>query len=290
VKLANRVAIVTGSSRGFGLAIALKLVAEGAHVVLTSREGAALDQASAQVLAARVDAQQRVLAIAGDVSRESDVGRMVQTVTSQFGQIDVLVCNAGVYGPMGAIEDIDWTEWVRAVEINLYGVVLCCRAVVPLMRRQGHGKIITLSGGGATQPLPRLSAYAATKAAVVRFSETLAAELAGSGITVNSVAPGALNTRLLDEVLQAGPDRVGAAFHARAVQQKAEGGTPLETGAELVAFLASDDSDGISGRLLSAVWDDWRSLGAEADRLATTDVFTLRRIVPADRGWSGSSS
>jgi NAD(P)-dependent dehydrogenase (short-subunit alcohol dehydrogenase family) len=157
--------------------------------------------------------------------------------------------------------------------------------VVPIMRRQGHGKIIALSGGGATQPLPHLSAYAAAKAGVVRFAETLAEELKGSGIDVNSVAPGALNTRLLDEVLVAGPERVGNSFYERALRQRQEGGTPLEKGAELIAFLASAESDGITGRLLSAVWDDWSALPDQRERLSQSDVYTLRRIVPADRGW-----
>src|SRR5206468_11879378 len=107
-------------------------------------------------------------------------------------------------------------DWVHAIHINLLGTVYCCRAALPLMRRAGAGKIITLSGGGATAPLPRISAYAASKAAVVRFTETLAEELRGTGIDVNAVAPGALNTRLLDEVLAAGPGRVGQQFYERA--------------------------------------------------------------------------
>src|SRR5258708_5923970 len=155
---------------------------------------------------------------------------------------------------MGAVEDVDWDEWVAAVAVNLFGTVLCCRAVLPAMRAQGGGKIVLLSGGGATQPLPRLSAYAASKAAVVRMAETLAEETKGAGIEINAVAPGALNTRLLDQVLEAGPERVGDDFYERAVRQGESGGTPLETPVELVRFLASSASDGLTGRLFSAVW------------------------------------
>ena len=194
--------------------------------------------------------------------------------------------NAGVHGPLGPIEDVDWDAWVEAININLLGTVLCCRSVVPWMRRQRAGKIILLSGGGATAPLPRVSAYAASKAAVVRFGETLAEEVKDAGISVNSVAPGALNTRLLDQVLAAGPETVGAAFHERAVRQSQAGGTPLETPADLIAFLASSASDGVTGRLLSAVWDDWRHLPERRAQLADSDVYTLRRIVPEDRGWT----
>ena len=181
---------------------------------------------------------------------------------------------------------MEWSEWARAIEINLMGTVLPCREALPLFRRAGAGKIINLSGGGATAPLPRLSAYAASKAAVVRFTETLAEELRGTGIDVNAVAPGALNTRLLDEVLAAGPDRVGKTFYERALKQKADGGAPLEKGAALCAFLLSPESDGISGRLLSAVWDPWADLPARRAELAESDIYTLRRIVPKDRGKS----
>ena len=123
---------------------------------------------------------------------------------------------------------MDWDEWVRAIEINLIGTVLPCRGCFPCSGSRGYGKIVNLSGGGATAPLPRLSAYAASKAAVVRFTETLAEELRRTGIDVNAIAPGALNTRLLDEVLAAGPDKVGKSFYERALKQKAEGGAPLE--------------------------------------------------------------
>src|SRR4029079_4278019 len=155
-----------------------------------------------------------------------------------------------------------------------------CRAVVPLLRRRGHGKIVCLSGGGATTPLPHFSAYAASKAAVVRFAETLAHELRDAHVDVNAIAPGLLRTRMLEDVLAAGPGRVGAEFHARMRREAEAGATPLEKGAALAVFLASPRSDGITGRLLSAAWDDWANLPARREQLAPSDVYTLRRIVP----------
>ena len=281
--LEGRAALVTGGSHGLGFAIAEALVAAGASVVVSGRSEQALREARAQ-LAERAGTGQRVLTCAGDVSDAGDVDRLVAFGVDAFPQLDIVVNNAGIYGPKGPIEEIDWLEWVRAIEINLLGSVLVARAIVPHLKRRGYGKLIQLSGGGATAPLPNLSAYAASKAAIVRFMETLAEELRADRVDVNAIAPGALNTRLLDEVIAAGPERVGAAFHARAVEQEASGGTPLERGASLAVYLASPQSDGITGRLISAVWDPWPTLGEYRDALAASDVYTLRRIVPDDRG------
>ena len=273
--LKGRNAIITGASQGLGLEIARAYVRAGAKVVICARDAARL---------AEVAAELRVVAEPADVSIDGDARRVVARAAAELGHIDILVNNAGVYGPMGDIETVDWQAWTRAVEINLYGSVLMCRHVLPHMRARRYGKIIQLSGGGATGPLPRISAYAASKAAVVRFAETLAEEVRADGIDVNSIAPGPLNTRLLDEVLEAGPENVGQSFYERAAKQKAEGGADLAHGAALAVFLASAASDGITGKLLSAIWDPWEDLPSHAEDLRG-DVYTLRRIVPKDRGF-----
>ena len=191
--------------------------------------------------------------------------------------------NAGIYGPKGAIDQTDWSQWTRAVEINLLGSVLPARELLAHFRRRGHGKIVQLSGGGATRPLPGLSAYAASKAAVVRFAETLAEELREHRVDVNSIAPGPLNTRMLEEILSAGPECVGQSYYDQALEQQRSGGIPLREGAKLAVFLGSVASDGITGKLLSAVWDPWPQLPARLADL-DSDLYTLRRIVPSDRG------
>ena len=283
MKLQGRKILITGASQGFGLAVAERCVAEGADVALCARSREQLEQAAA-ALRAKAGKSQRVTAAVADVSNPKEVEALVGDATRDLGGLDGLVNNAGVYGPKGLIEDVDWVEWAKAIEINLLGTVLPCRAVLPGFRSRGRGKIVNLSGGGATAPLPRLSAYAASKAAVVRFTETLAEELRGTAIDVNAIAPGALNTRLLDEVIAAGPDKVGKAFYERSLKQKSDGGAPLEKGAALCAFLLSAESDGIAGKLLSAVWDPWADLPARRAELEKSDIYTLRRIVPKDRG------
>jgi NAD(P)-dependent dehydrogenase (short-subunit alcohol dehydrogenase family) len=227
-----------------------------------------------------------VAAEPADVSNPDDVERIVARAVGIFPQVHVLVNNAGVYGPMGPIEAVDWAEWARAMEINVHGSVLPCRALLPHFKERSYGKIVQISGGGATNPLPRISAYAASKAAIVRFAESLALEVKAFNIDVNAIAPGALATRMLEEVLAAGPDAVGREFYDRMVKTKEQGGTPLDVGAALAVFLGSAASDGITGRLLSAVWDPWEELASHRDDLDRSDVYTIRRIVPKDRGFT----
>ena len=281
--LEGRSAIVTGANQGLGLAIARAYVEAGAGVLLCARDASMLERARQEVasMAAR---DQPVIAHAADVSDVDQVAQLVERASGELPDLRILVNNAGVYGPMGPSEEVDWEDWVRAVTINLFGSVLMCRALLPLFKRRRYGKIIQLSGGGATNPLPRLTAYAASKAAIVRFAESLAFEVQDDGIDVNAIAPGPLNTRMMRELLEAGPEAVGDAFFARMKRTADEGGTPLDKPAALAVFLASAASDGITGKLLSAVWDHWEALPEHRDELRRTDVYTLRRIVPSDRG------
>lgn len=284
--LAGRSAIITGANRGLGAAIAGHFVRAGANVLLTARDGDLLEEVRDGLAKQVAVPGQKLHSMKADVSSAADCAAVVERAAKLLAPLTVLVNNAGIYGPIGSLEEVDWDHWIQAIQINLMGTVLMCRAAIPLMKAQAYGKIINLSGGGATAPLPRFSAYATSKAAVVRLTETLAEELRDSHIDVNAVAPGALNTRMLDEVLAAGPERTGKGFYDRAIKQRDEGGAGLEKGAALSVFLASAASDGISGRLLSAVWDDWQGLADKRSELAKTDVFTLRRIVPKDRGLS----
>ena len=283
MKLKDRRALITGASLGLGRAIAEACLREGAHLFLCARHQEAL-AATGQALRAAAAPGQTVEWAPCDVASLDQVEQLIATVDQKLGPLDILVNNAGIYGPKGPTEEVPWDEWRQALEINLYGVMHLSRAVIPPLKKRGGGKIINLSGGGATTPLPFISAYAVSKAAVVRLTETLAEELRAYRIDVNAVAPGALNTRLLAEVLAADPEKVGAAFHARALRQQETGGTPLDLAANLCVFLASGESDGITGKLISAPWDPWEKLPEHLEEISTGDIYTLRRIVPKDRG------
>jgi 3-oxoacyl-[acyl-carrier protein] reductase len=280
--LAGRSAIITGASLGLGAAIAEHFVAAGVSVMLCARNAADLEAERARLLESHPGA--RVLTHPADVANVADIDALFAATSAALGKLDILVNNAGVYGPMGTIDVVDWEEWSHAIAVNLLGTVYCSRKAVELFKPYRYGKIVNLSGGGATNPLPGISAYAASKAAVVRFTETLALEVKEFGIDVNAVAPGALATRLTDQLIAAGPDRVGAALVERMKKIQTEGGTPLAIGAELCAYLASAASDGLTGRLIAAPWDPWPFAVEIKGKIAASDIYTLRRIVPADRG------
>ena len=283
--LKGKTAIITGGSLGFGRALAKELLLEGANVSICGRDAASLEAAQQELRAADPQGASRLIVEQADVTKLEDLKRFLAATTKAFGnRVDILVNNAGIYGPKGDVEGNNWDEWVKTLEINLYGSILITREVLPLMKGARKGKIIQVSGGGATQPMPKFTAYAASKAAVARFAESLAGEVKEFNIDVNSVALGALNTRFLDEVLEAGPAKVGEAFYKRSLQQKETGGAPMDRGIALCKFLSSDASNGVTGRLISALWDNWEQFPEHVEELTSSDVFTIRRIVGKERG------
>jgi len=274
LKLKDKVAVVTGAGRGIGRAIALAFAREGAHLVVVSRTLSEVEETAAQIGALGRCA----LLLQTDVSKRENVENMVKSTLQQFGRIDVLVNNAGILGPVGPLVENDVDHWMETIRVNLVGTFLCCRAVLPVMIKQCKGKIINLSGGGAAYPRPRFSAYSASKCAVVGLTSTLAEEVKDFNIQINAIAPGAVYTRLHEQVLNAG-SKAGKKELEVSKRAKETEGTPPEVPADLAVFLASDESDGLTGRLISAVWDDWRNMSkVRIEKIMSRELYTMRRI------------
>lgn len=280
MKLSGRNTLITGGSQGLGRHIVEAFLAEGANVLFCARTAADV-AATEAALRPSLRPGQQIAGLACDVSDPASVAALFARA-AQLGPLHVVVNNAGIYGPMGPTEEVALADWNQAWAVNVTGTLLVCQHAARAMKPLGAGKIINISGGGATNPMPRFAAYAATKAAVVRLTETLAEEYRANKIDVNAVAPGALRTRLTQQVLAAGPEKVGADFFARNKKWSDEGADDPKAGAALCVFLATAESDGITGKLISAKWDPWRE-PAKFRALAAGDVYTLRRIVPEDR-------
>ncbi len=280
MKLSGKNILITGGSQGFGRHIVEAFLAEGANVVFCARTAADVARTQAE-LAPGLKSGQQLAGLACDVADPASVA-MLFARAAQLGPLHAVVNNAGIYGPIGPTEDVALADWTQAWQVNVTGTLLVCQQAVRAMKPLRAGKIINISGGGATNPMPRFVAYAATKAAVVRLTETLAEEYRADHIDVNAIAPGALRTRMTQQVLAAGPEKAGADFFARNKKWSDEGAVDPKLGAALCVWLASAESDGITGKLISAQWDPWKD-PAKFRALATGDVYTLRRIVPEDR-------
>ncbi len=272
--LKGKTAIITGGSRGIGFAIAKEISSQGANVVICSRNQEELNKA-VEKLSTKGN---KVFGLAADVSCFNDCEKLVNFVHSKTNRIDILINNAGIYGPIGLLETNDPKAWIDVLSINVLGVVYCSKLVIPYMKKQGAGKIINLAGAGvgSSKPLPRFSGYYTSKAAIASLTENLASELQTENIQVNAIAPGGVASDLNLNLLKLDKSVVGEEMYQTAKLLKEQGGTPPELAAKLVAFLVSKSADHITGRLLSAKWDPIEEL-PKSDAF-TQNLYRLRRI------------
>ena len=281
MKLKNLNALITGGSQGLGKVIAEFFLREGANVAICSRGEREL-LATRDELAKKFPSQ-KVFAKTCDVSSESQVNELVAFALRELGSLNALVLNAGIYGPMGATESVSLDEWKRALDINLYGVLLPCRAVIPHFKKSRRAKNNCFKRRRRDKPFAEHQRLCRIESRCDSSDGNAGGRIEKFHVDVNAIAPGALATRLVDEVFAAGAEKVGAAFFEKNKTWKEKGAVPLELGANLAVYLASAESDGITGKLISAQWDPWEKLHEFKNDLGG-DIYTLRRIVPKDRG------
>lgn len=270
----KKLVLITGVGRGIGREIAIKLKSEGYVVSGCSRSRTDLEETKklTGIHVAQIDVTQAGALqtwIKSEIAANSDA--------TPWG----LVTAAGIHGDINRFIDSDWKEWTRAIEVNLYGTALAAKFFASeLIARKLPGRLVLLSGGGATQAIENMTAYCASKAAVVRFGETLAQELKSYSITVNAVAPGGVNTAMTKTIIDAGPDRAGRELYEKTLKQLENGGTTPDKAANLAHYLMSEESAPVTGKLISAVWDDWSTFHKQLALVGHKDHFTLRRMVP----------
>jgi NAD(P)-dependent dehydrogenase (short-subunit alcohol dehydrogenase family) len=260
--------VLTGSSSGIGQFLADSLITRGHAVCRLARSA------------------QNDFSFRCDVSNFSELENCANEVSKKWDRVDALICCAGIQEPIGPAMEIDPAAWRRNFAVNLDGTFFAIRAFYPLLRKSPRrAKVVCFSGGGSTSPRPNFAAYGVSKTGVVRIVETLAVEWQGQPLDINAIAPGAIFTKMTEEVLARGESSAGKKeFESASKMSRENNDAKLAKVLGLVEFLLSEKSDGITGRLLSAPWDPWAKLAEYRDELTSSDIYTLRRVVPEDRG------
>jgi 3-oxoacyl-[acyl-carrier protein] reductase len=261
--------LVTGAGRGIGKRLAIGFATAGHRVGLLARSKGELDLAHLEIEHAGGNA----LRIRADVTDFEQVSAAVDRMRRDYGGVQVLICAAGVPGPIGPLADQSPKALAETIQVNLVGVMNACRAVLPHMIERRSGKIIVLSGPGAATSRPSFSAYAASKAALVRLVETVAEEVRDHNIQINCMAPGGTYTHMTDEILRAG-EKAGWKETEDALEIRQTGGVAPEKQIQLALFLASEESNHISGKLIH-ITDDWKKLKTANIH---PEIYTLRRV------------
>lgn len=273
--------LITGGSMGIGRATVELCLRAGARVVLCARGQEAID---GTVEALQEKGYQQVRGIAADVTDAVRMDAAMTFVEESFGTLHGVAHAAGVYGPIGQVVDVDPALWMKAVENNLFGTFVTVRQACLRFRSSGGGRIVLFSGGGASTAFPNYTSYACSKVAMVRFAETVAVEMSADGIEINCVSPGFVATRMHEQTLASGPDRAGREFWNSTREWLSAGGLSAGVGGSAAAYLLSDAARGISGKLVAAQHDDWSDWHRHLAELQGSELFTLRRVLPRERG------
>lgn len=271
MKVQNLRIVITGGGSGIGAALCKALSAEGHSVIICGRRAERLIEVS--------NANHNISYSVCNVAREQDVIAFAHFVKGRFGSVDVIINCAGGFGAIGRFDKTDSNLWRETFEVNLFGVYLVTKHLLDLLLQSRQKKIINFSGGGAFGVFPNYSAYAASKAALVRLSENMAVELAGLGVRVNCVAPGFAATEIHDATLGAGEDVAGEQYRFTVAKLK-EGAVSMEVIVGCVKFLISPESGALTGKTISASFDKWNSevFKKSIEEITDSDLFTLRRI------------
>jgi 3-oxoacyl-[acyl-carrier protein] reductase len=274
--------MITGATRGLGLLVARKFWNAQHDLVIVSRRESDLERISAEFHVKSIEGQ-NIHPYLFDLKNINLIPELMKEIRDSVGSPDIVINNAAVQGPIGPLQTNDWEEWRTCLDVDLLAPIKICQEVIPAMIMNNYGRIVNISGGGATGPRPNFSSYATAKCGLVRFSETLAQELSPYNITINCVSPGAMNSELTKKILDAGIDSAGQKEYEVAKRLVDDNPHTEIKAADLVFLLTTEPFSGITGRLLSAVWDPHDKIPSISAKLMGTDVYTLRRIVPKDR-------
>jgi len=270
--------LITGANGFLGQRLSMMYLKSGFSIILMARK---FDDDFIKSLQKKCNNSQTIDFIFCDLLNHDELNEVIITVKKKYQSLNVLINNAAIQNPIGSIENIDIDDWKKNIELNLNVPILLCNAMIPLLKKNSFSSIINISGGGATAPRTEFSAYAASKTALVRFTEIIALELKKYNIHVNSIAPGVMPSKMMQDIIKnekANDREKKTALNS--INQPFEINEILD----LFKFLSSDVSAGVTGRLISAKWDNWKQWPSNLKELIDKELYTLRRITAKDKG------
>lgn len=267
--------LITGGESGIGAALARAFSVDGHVVIICGLREERLSEVS--------KANGNIYSYICDVSDEEKVIAFADLVKGNVDKVDVIVNCAGIYGPIDRFDRTDSHLWSKTYQTNFFGVYLVTKHFLTHLLRSNLKKIINFAGGGAFNPLPSYSAYAVSKTAVVRFTETIAVELSSLGVKAHCVSPGFVATEIHNATLEAGEEAAGEGYKFT-VEKLKQGSVPINTVVDCVKFLVSPESNGLTGKTISVSFDKWNTevFRKSIKEITESELYTLRRINPRE--------
>ena len=282
MELKNKNILISGATGGFGSALALKFYQEGANLLLIGRSIDKLNSLKNKLTKDKMSTQ-IIIIIKLDLSNLDLIKKVINKELKNITIIDILINCAAIQGPIGKSWENNFKEWQKTFNTNFYSTMILTNTILPFMLKNNSGSIINISGGGSTSSRPDFSSYAISKTALVRYTEILADELSKTKIKVNAIAPGVMATKMIKQVIKF-KKNISNIKELDSAKKVLSEGDNKENAIDLCVFLSKKESDGITGKLISAIWDPWQDFKLHKEDLMKSDIYTLKRIVPEDRG------
>lgn len=284
MKFKNKNVLISGATGGFGSALSIKYYKEGANLLLIGRSSNKLNILKNKLTKDKTS-NQFIITIKLDLSNLDIIKKVINKELNNINKIDILINCAAIQGPIGKSWENNFKEWQKTFNTNFYSTMILTNTILPFMLKFKTGNIINISGGGSTSSRPDFSSYAISKTAIVRYTEILADELSNTKIKVNSVAPGIMATNMIKNVIK-NKKNITNLKEFKTAQKVLSEGDNMNKAIDLCIFLSSKESNRINGKLISATWDPWHLLNSNKNNISESDIYTLRRILPEDRGFN----
>lgn len=282
----NKNIIITGASDGLGFELAKKFIENDANLIICSSNKKRIKSAYLKLIKIK-KTDQKIYFCKTNLKNEKEIYKFIKFINKKINKIDCLINNAAILGPMGNLEEVNWKKFKKTFQINFFSAALIIKLLLPKFKKQKEGKIIQLAGGGSSSPSIKRNPYATSKSAITRLVENVSEELKllRTNVQINSVSPGIMNTKMFRKIIRSSKKILGNKIN-KELRAKNKKKTDYNKIIELIFFLSSKYSNKITGKNISANWDNWKNWIKDLQKIRNTDLYTVRRIVGSDRNFT----